>query len=40
MQNLEVLDILVLGIGVELDTVHGQIEEDAVKDLAQRGTIL
>lgn len=38
LQDLEVLDILVVGVGIELDAMHRQVEEDAVKDLAQRSS--
>jgi hypothetical protein len=38
LQNLEVRYVLVLGIGVELDTMHRQVEEDAVENLAEGGT--
>ena len=38
LQDFEVLDILVVGVGIKLDAVHGQVEEDAVKDLAQRSS--
>lgn len=39
MQDLEVLDVGVFGVDIELDTRHRYIEEDAVEDLAESGTI-
>ena len=35
MQNFEVLNVRVLAIHVELDAGHGDVEEDAVVDLAE-----
>lgn len=39
LQDLEVLDVCIFALDVELDTRHGHIEEDAVKDLTESGTI-
>ena len=37
-EDLEVLEVGVFGVGVELDARHGDVEEDAVVDLAEGGT--
>lgn len=36
MQYLKVLDVRVLRVDVKLDSVHRDVHEDAVEDLAQR----
>lgn len=38
-EDLEVLEVLVLGGRIELHTGHGEIEEDAVVDLAERSAV-
>lgn len=38
-EDLEVLEVGVVGVGVELDARHGQVEEDAVVDLAEGGAV-
>ncbi len=35
LQDLEVLDVGILGVDIELDSGHGDIEEDAIVDLAK-----
>lgn len=35
LQDLEVLDVGILGVDVELDTSHGKIAEDAIEYLAE-----
>ena len=35
-EDFEVLEVLVLGCRIELHPGHGEIEEDAVVDLAER----
>ena len=39
-EDLEVLKISVFGVGVELDACHGEVEEDAVVDLAEGGAVI
>lgn len=36
-EDFEVLEVLVLAVGVEFDARHRQVEEDAVVDLAEGG---
>lgn len=38
LQHLEVGNVGIFGVDVELDSGHGNIEEDAVKDLAEGGS--
>lgn len=38
LEDLEVLQICVFGIDIEFDPGHGNIEIDAVKNLAEGGT--
>lgn len=38
LQDLEVLDVGILGVHVELDASHGDIAEDAVEHLAKSST--
>lgn len=38
MEDLEVLQVCVLGIHIELDSGHGDIEVDTVEDLAESRT--
>ena len=38
-EDFEVLEVLVLGCRIELDPGHGEIEEDAVVDLAERSAV-
>ncbi len=40
LEDLEILQVCVFGIDVALDSVHGDIHIDAVKDLAESGTAL
>lgn len=40
LEDLEVLEIRVLCVHIELDSRHGNIEVDAVEDLAERRTTL
>ena len=39
LQDLEILYVCILGIDVELDARHGNIEEDAVVDLAEGSAV-
>ncbi len=39
LEDLEVLDIGIFRVDVELDARHGHVEEDAVVDLAESGTV-
>lgn len=39
LQDLEVLDVCIFGVDVKFDSGHGHIEEDAVEDLAESGTV-
>lgn len=39
LEDLEVLEVRILGIHVELHSGHGNIEVDTVEDLAECGTI-
>lgn len=36
-EDFEIVEVGILALGIELDTAHGDIEEDAVVDLAQGG---
>ena len=36
-EDFEVLEVGVVGVGVEFDACHGHVEEDAVVDLAEGG---
>lgn len=38
LQDLEVLDVGVFGVDVEFDARHGDVEVDAVVDLAEGGS--
>ena len=38
-EDLEVLEVGVLGVDVKLDARHGDVEEDAVVDLAEGGAV-
>lgn len=40
LQHLEVRDVGIFGVDIELDSGHGNIEEDAVKDLADCSTVI
>lgn len=39
LQNLEVLDVGVLGVDIKLHTRHRYVEEDAVEYLAEGSTV-
>jgi len=39
-EDLEVIQVRILGIGVEFDARHGQIEEDGIVNLAEGSTVM
>lgn len=39
-EDFEVLEVLILGCRIELHSGHGEIEENAVVDLAERSAVV